>query len=179
MIRVSKLNAARRQLDCAIELWFADKDEVSIHALAAAAHQIIHDINQKKGGGELLFDSAIIKDEYRSKWISILKKAMNFFKHAGKDAEEILEFPPISSEAFMLFSIMGLEKIGEPANDTEKAFLDWLAFHRPELMTETFRKVIEERIPVEHLREIRSLSKSEFFESIMRARAESRYGSSF
>ena len=46
-IRVSKLDAARRQLDCAIELWFAGKDEVSIHTLAAAAHQIISDINKK------------------------------------------------------------------------------------------------------------------------------------
>ena len=34
-VRVSKLNAARRQLDCAIEMWFADKDEVAIHTLAA------------------------------------------------------------------------------------------------------------------------------------------------
>lgn len=173
-IRVSKLNAARRQLDCAIELWFADKDEVSVHTLAAAAHQIIHDIHQKKGGGELLFDSAKIKDEHRSEFISILKNAMNFFKHADKYAEEILEFPPALSEAFMLFSIMGLEKIGETANDTEKAFLDWLAFHRPKLMTETYRKAIEERFPINHLHEIRSLSKSKFFDGIMRARAEIR-----
>ena len=54
MIRVSKLDAARRQPDAAIKLWFADGDEVSVHTLAAAAHQTIHDINQKKGGGELL-----------------------------------------------------------------------------------------------------------------------------
>ena len=52
-IRVSKLDAARRQLDCAIELWFADKDAVSTHGLAAAAHQIIHDTNRKKGGPDL------------------------------------------------------------------------------------------------------------------------------
>ena len=90
----------------------ADKDDVSIHTLAAAAHQIIHDINQQKCGEELLFDSAVIKDEYRDEFISLVKTPMNFFKHADRDAEEILEFPPISSIMLMMFSIMGLEKLG-------------------------------------------------------------------
>ena len=45
-ISISKLDAACRQLDCAIELWFADGDPVSIHTLACASHQIIHDIKK-------------------------------------------------------------------------------------------------------------------------------------
>ena len=175
MMRVSKLDAARRQLDCAIELWSADGDEVSVHTLAAAAHQIIDDINQKKGGGELLFDSAIIKEEYHPQWRALLKKSMNFFKHANHDAEEITEFTPISSMMFILFSIIGLQKIGERANDTEHAFLDWLAFHHPEWITETYRKVIEDRIPVDGRREIRALNKNEFFKLMIRARTEARY----
>jgi hypothetical protein len=48
-IRVSKLDAARRQLDGAIQLWFSNGDPVAIHALVCAAHQIIQDINEKKG----------------------------------------------------------------------------------------------------------------------------------
>jgi len=36
-VRLSKFEAARRQLETAIKLYFADGDEVSIHALAAAA----------------------------------------------------------------------------------------------------------------------------------------------
>ena len=179
MIRVSKLDAARRQLDGAVELWFADGDEVCVHTLAAAAHQIIHDINQKKGGGELLFDSAKIKEEYRHEWIALLKKSMNFFKHANQDAEEVTEFTPLTSIMFIMFSIIGLQRIGERLNDTENAFLDWLAFHHPEWMTERYRKVIEERIPVDHLHEIRALSKSNFFEAIIRARTESRYKGRF
>ena len=65
-IRISNLDSARRQLDCAIELWFAEKDIVSVHTLVAAAHQIIHDINRRRGGRDLIFDSLVIKDEYRS-----------------------------------------------------------------------------------------------------------------
>ena len=66
-LRISKIDAARRQLDCAIELWFFDKDEISIHTLAAAAYQIIHDLKVHKGiVRDLLYDSAMIKDEYRN-----------------------------------------------------------------------------------------------------------------
>ena len=173
-IRVSKLNAARRQLDCAIELWFADKDDVSIHTLAAAAHQIIHDINQQKGGGELLFDSAKIRDEYRREFISLAKAPMNFFKHANRDAGEILEFSPFTSVILMMFSISGLERLGEIANDVEQALFCWLVFHRPNLITTEYQKVVQERIPVDYHDEIRAISKSEFFRTIMRARAEVR-----
>ncbi len=174
-IRVSKLNAARRQLDCAIELWFADKDQVSVHTLAAAAHQIIHDINQKKDGGELMFDSAIIKDEHRPELISILKIAMNFFKHADKDAEGIVEFAPISSIMFIVFSIIGLEMLGEITNDIEHTFFLRLALDHPTWVTAEYQEAIKEQIPIDHFDEIRNISKGEFFEMMMRLRAESRY----
>ncbi len=52
---------------------------------------------------------------------------------------------------------------------------DWLAFHHPEWMTETYRKVIEDRIPVDGRREIRALNKNEFFKLMIRARTEARY----
>ena len=56
-VQISKIESARRQLDCAIELWFLDKDEVSIHTLVAAAHQIIHDIKVQRGEKrDLLYD---------------------------------------------------------------------------------------------------------------------------
>jgi hypothetical protein len=45
-LRIYKIEAARRQLDSAIELWFLDKDEVSVHTLAAAAYQLVHDLKR-------------------------------------------------------------------------------------------------------------------------------------
>ena len=174
-IRVSKLDAARRQLDTAIELWFADGDEVSIHTLVAAAHQVIHDINRKKGGKELLFDSAKIKDEHRSEFVSLIKRDMNFFKHADQDAEQIIEFVPLTSILFMMFSIVGLEHLGERLNDTENDLILWLTFHHPNWMTESYRKFVAERIPVDQLDEIRSLSKSDFHQGLLRLRAKAKY----
>ena len=83
--QISKIEAARRQLDCAIELWFCDKDEVSIHTLAAAAYQIIHDLKMKRGElRDLLYDSDMIKDKYRNQPIKVIKRPQNFFKHADR-----------------------------------------------------------------------------------------------
>lgn len=178
-IRVSKLNAARRQLDCAIELWFAGKDEVSIHTLAAAAHQIVHDINKKKGGRDLLLDSIVIKDEYRSEYIALIKRDMNFFKHADKDPEGITEFAPLQSVMFMLFSAAGLQELGENLNDVERAFFSWLTFHHPTWIRESYRKDLEQKIPVDGIDKIRRLSKHEFFEVFLRARADLRTKNSF
>jgi hypothetical protein len=47
---VNKLEAARRQLETAITLYFAEDDEVSIATLAGAAYGLIRDINEKQTG---------------------------------------------------------------------------------------------------------------------------------
>jgi hypothetical protein len=52
-IKISKLDAARRQLDTAIELWFHDGDPISIHTLTSAAFEIIQDLNKKHGNLEV------------------------------------------------------------------------------------------------------------------------------
>ncbi len=173
-IRVSKLDAARRQLDCAIELWFAGKDEVSIHTLAAGAHQIIHDINKKKGNQDLLFDSGVIKDESRAKFVALVKRDMNFFKHADRDAEGITEFVPLGSILFMLFSAVGLQQLGERLNDVEDIFILWLALHHPDWINEAYRKKFEQTLPARDLENIRGLGKQDFFAGFLRARTELR-----
>jgi hypothetical protein len=49
-VRLGKLEAARRQLETAIKLYFADGDEVSIHTLTGAAYPLIRDINEHRLG---------------------------------------------------------------------------------------------------------------------------------
>ena len=55
--KIKKIDAARRQLLTAIEVWFLDGDPVSIHSLAHAPHEIIHRLFRNQGGSALLFDS--------------------------------------------------------------------------------------------------------------------------
>lgn len=107
-VKISKIEGARRQIDCAITLWFLDGDEVSIHTLAAAAHQVIHDLKTHNGGTtKLLYDLALVKDEHRKQWKKLLKDASNFFKHADKDPNPTgeIEFSPFgNSHVFGLYN---------------------------------------------------------------------------
>jgi hypothetical protein len=41
---IDKFEAAQRQLDCAIRLWFVDEESLAIHTLAYAACCILRDL---------------------------------------------------------------------------------------------------------------------------------------
>ena len=47
-VRVTKLDAAKKQLETAIMLYFHDGDPVSIHTLCCAAYSVIHTLNKKR-----------------------------------------------------------------------------------------------------------------------------------
>ena len=166
-IPVSKLAAARRQLDCALELWFADKDPVATHTLAAASYQIIHDINVKKmPDKELLFNSVVIKDEFRQEFVNLLKAPSNFFKHADRDPESIIELVPFGTIVFMLYALVGFQNIGETMTDIESAFLYWLIIHRPKMVRPEFQQMLTDNVPIKELGNIRKMTKRKFADAV-------------
>lgn len=167
-IKVSKIEAAKRQLDIAVELWFYDRDPVSVHTLARASYEIIHDINAKKGGGrDLLYDSLLIKDEYRKAYADAIKAPGNFFKHADRDAEAIVEFPIEGSLLFFVFAILGLQNLGERRSARAEVFLNWTEIHRPEWLLPEFRERLAKALSVEGIQKLRAIPKHEYFEKTL------------
>lgn len=162
MSAVTRLEAGRRQLHTAIELWFAEGDDVSIHTLAGAAHQIFHDLNRKRKGPPLLYDSESVADENRKEFIAIVKRPMNFFKHAdgrkGEAVEEI-EFDPRSSEIFMLGSIQAIVSFGLQIAPIERFFVYWCEIHRPKWIDVAAQERLREAFDSEHLRDLAQLSR--------------------
>lgn len=151
-------------------MWFMDGDEVSIHTLAAAAYQIIHDLKEHTGIVQgLLYDAANVKDEHRNKWINFIKKPMNFFKHADKDPEGMIEFRPIGSLVYMAFGATGLRLLGERTSYTVNAFTLWLVINRPTWLTVEFLKLFEDSLGVEDIPDFKLVPKSDFFELYRRA----------
>lgn len=92
---VTKLDAARRQLETAIWLLFENADSVSIHTLAHAAFGILKNVaeHRKISGvleaAEELYVSTTKKDFWNG-----FNKTANFFKHADKDPDGILTGVP-------------------------------------------------------------------------------------
>lgn len=177
VIEVTKIEAAQRQLHTAISLWFKDGDPVSIHTLVTSAYQIIHDVNHRRKGPPLLFDSDLLKDEHRKEAVSLIKKDANFFKHADyrrKNRANTTTFNPALSEGFMLFALRGLDFLGYPHGDVEAAFLAWTWLHKPHFLTAEGRKELIDPIPVEELGNARALKRSEFLDAFLGAMAARR-----
>ena len=168
-MNVPKLEAARRQLATAIQLWFHDVDEVSIHTLAFAAYEVIHYVSKKRGRTrDLLFDTILVKDEHRKVLNTWVKKAANFFKHADQDPDETIDFQPRVSEGFIMFAIVGLHSMGITLNRYESAFAWWFVFHSPELLTQGGQELLTKSVPAHLLAEIKDFSKLEFFQACLK-----------
>jgi hypothetical protein len=106
-IRVSKLDAACRQLRTAITLWFSGGDPVAVHALAFAAYEVLHALSKKRDPNRpaLLFDCDHVKDEYRGEFNKLVKRHAHFFKHANRDGDSVIEFDPAINGWFILYAI--------------------------------------------------------------------------
>jgi hypothetical protein len=101
---LGKLEVARRQLREAIWLFFHERDAITIHTVAAAAHQILDDLARLKGIESIRHNSAVRKDREKF-WIKILNATQNFSKHADKDPEGTLDFNPELQHFFIIDAI--------------------------------------------------------------------------
>ncbi len=102
-MRVSKLDAARRQLESAIRLFFASADPVSIHTLVGAARTLLRDLLREQGreaGLDAIFREGIRPEKLKDVR-GMLVEAQNFFKHADHDADELFDFNPTTTEILL------------------------------------------------------------------------------
>jgi len=102
---ISKLDAAKRQLETVVRLYFSNGDPVSMHTLTAATYNVIRDINKIEGGKPMLAKDGFmdyIKEGHEKEVWDLINKAENFFKHADRDHKETLEFNPDQSELLIL-----------------------------------------------------------------------------
>lgn len=176
-VKVNKLDAARRQLDCALRLWFADDDQVSVHTLVGSAYQVIHDLNASQKGKPLIFDNPVLRKDLRKEAVASLKRFMSFFKHADlrrPNAATEIDFDPSFSELFFFASVLGVEYLGEKLTDIESAFLLWCVLHRPTWGLDGWKEIFENSLSIENLTAMRELEKHELLKCYLDSRATRR-----
>lgn len=159
-IEITKLDAAQRQLRTALYLWFNDRDPVSIHALLAAAHEIIHRLYRNKGLSNLMFDSDLVKDEFRGDFARKIKEAPNFFKHASHDSGETCIFNPKVNDVLPMFLIQALRDMGEKLGLEELSYIRWIRIHSPELF-----KPGGHVPPIDLVKQVIGINKAEFLQA--------------
>ena len=130
-------------------MWFHERDPISIHTLAHAAYEIIHVVSKTRNPerNELLFDSTIIKDEYRSDFVKRLKFDANFFKHARADPNGEIDYQPELGEVFLLGAVAGLTACDETLTAEEMAFMLWTGIQNPHLLAHPTLKLLSNGAP--------------------------------
>jgi hypothetical protein len=132
---VSKLDAAKRQLETFIRLYFHYGDMVAMHTLVGAAIGITSDINQKRGGNPTLHDTLLsaVTPEQAKEIRSKLNEAQNFFKHADRDHTSALEFNPASTELLAMDAIATYVEITGENPPLFQIYRGWMIAQRDEI----------------------------------------------
>ncbi len=98
---ISKTEGARRQLETAIDLYFANADSLSVHTLAWASFKVLFDVYPKRQDDG--FDAELDRMLTKEGW-SAMSGVANFLKHADKDPDAFLA----SHHPQQGYSIIGL-----------------------------------------------------------------------
>jgi hypothetical protein len=166
---ITKLEAARRQLDAAIRLYFAEDDPIAVHTLVGAPHILITDLS-KAAQLESILDRYIVPD-YRWKFEGAIRSAQNFFKHSERDGPDAtLEFDPHFTELMLLIDIEMFKELTGSATDSMRVFQAYAGA--------TWGKAAFTAYPQDGLAEFATLAaqtaKREFFASVMKLIADGR-----
>ncbi len=165
-IKVTKLDAAIRQLKEAINLFFEERDPIAIHTLVRTSLEILHDIMISRGIPVMLHkESDMINESYRKEWAIRINEAKNFFKHADKDIQnEIteIEFDSSINEMFLVDAIHSLRLIKVEKYEQIPefgVFTIWSALKYPDLIiSEKFVEVVKSlEMNPENLHEFKEL----------------------
>ncbi|NVK23027.1 MAG: hypothetical protein HWD86_10965 [Kangiellaceae bacterium] len=133
---ISKLDAAKRQLETVIELYFSHKDPVSIHTLTAASYNILRDLNKSEKHPPLFIKDRFlnyIKPGYEKEVRNLINQAENFFKHADRDREDIFEFNPKQTELMIYEACDSYRALSGEFPAKFKCYSMWFSSRYPNL----------------------------------------------
>ncbi len=161
---VTKIDAAKRQIECAIGLWFAGADPISIHTLTAAARRLLLDlsIHRKKSLG--LFDTELyIVPGKEKEYKKAIRKAETFFKHANDDPDATLKFNPDATDYYLLDCCDSFSRLSDSTSDLMSAFLIRVFLFNPKAFTRDMLLGFEEA----HRIKLREFSRQEFLNAVL------------
>ena len=161
-LKISKTDAARRQLESAIRLWFYDGDPVSVHTLAAAAHQLVHDLGKARGITAVLRELPDIRPEYKKQVHQAIARDENFFKHADRDPDALLEFKPVATEFFIIDAVLTYEALTSERPPVFRTYQMWMTLQNPDLVRDDLKAewLAQSKVMQPYLAR---MSKQEFF----------------
>ncbi len=141
---VTKLEAAKRQLQVAIRLFFGRRDLVAVHTLAAAAQGVLYDLGRPRGLISIFKNNPLVRPEKREEMAKLFTEAQNFFKHADRDRDEQLKFYHETTKYYLLDAARLYIMLTNSQFPEVIVLQAWFAVKFPDLLVEgAFREQIE------------------------------------
>jgi hypothetical protein len=107
VLQVGKLDAANRQLDFAIELFFGSGDPVCIHTLVGAASVLFSGLIEHRDPNKSWDRMAQADNNISSStYFNIARKSQNFLKHAQNDPTEVLSLNEVVTEDLIMMAVL-------------------------------------------------------------------------
>jgi len=139
---ISKLDAAKRQLEHCIKLFFYYGDIVVIHILASGAENILNDLATKQDLTTFRTELMnYIKPEYKDFIWSKFKEAWNFFKHANQDPDKNLAFNPYATEIIIWGAVDMYQKITGEVTPTMMSYRAYFYRQHQNIITDEKLKI--------------------------------------
>src|SRR5271166_891188 len=144
---ITKIDAAERQLNTAIRLFFENRDHLSSYTLAIASREITDDILAKQSDeifrkelermGDPMKERMrdLIKPEYHKQARELFNKRQNFLKHADKDPDG--EMDDLSAKELALvisFAASNFHLLSGRLTREMMTFFCWIGVAEPKLV---------------------------------------------
>lgn len=159
-LQLTKLEAARRQVEQALDLFFSDGDPVAIHTLLFASVEILDGLYKRRTKKRLFFNEAMIEAGV----LQIAKGWGTFLKHGREwELDKTLAFNAGANDILFSACITGLDEMGVPRSELAKALAFWFNVHEPAFVTPRVAFTADER------RRLRRLSNKSFLKHFREA----------
>ena len=128
---ISKIEAATRQLDLAIQLHFLDADVIGVHTLGGATHGILCDLlAQSAASSEVFVPHSNAHRSQRKYVVKMVRDAVGFLKHADREPER-LRFHPGWTD-FLLYNAVEMHiRLTREITRSNAIFLLWITSKYP------------------------------------------------
>ena len=133
LVRLTTLEAARRQIESAIWLWFVGDDLVSVYALTAAAHRLLLELAALRETAAWPYTAAYLpKRTYKDRRAKS-QNPVTFFKHAKK--KETYEVSEQWTELYLFDAVMAYSSLVNDRSPSAlmSTFVLRLGVQRPDL----------------------------------------------
>ena len=167
LIRLDKVEAARRQIESAIWLWFVDADMVSVHTLTAAAHRLLLEMAKAWNVTAFPFTAAYVPGRAGKDARRAAPDPATFFKRAKKDETYVLS--EAWTELYLFDAVMAYNNLMDNrcASAMMSTFIVRFAVQRQELFARGAFSFLEEAVSKDFdIERLEQLSKLEFLKEI-------------